>query len=37
MPGPLTIGPPLEQFQGVLRGVPVYIGKDGPFIEDDHS
>jgi circadian clock protein KaiC len=33
----ITIGPPLEQFQGVLRGVPVYIGKDGPFIEDDHS
>ena len=30
----ITIGPPLEQFQGVLRGVPVYVGKDSPFIKD---
>jgi len=22
----ITIGPPLEEFQGVLRGVPTYIG-----------
>ena len=33
----ITIGPPLEEFQGVLRGVPVYIGKGRPFIEDDDS
>jgi circadian clock protein KaiC len=23
----ITIGPPLEQFEGVLRGVPVFVGK----------
>jgi circadian clock protein KaiC len=23
----LTIGPPLEEFQGVLQGLPVYVGK----------
>lgn len=26
--GGLTVGEPLEQFQGVMRGVPVFIGKD---------
>ena len=31
----ITIGPPLEEFQGVLRGVPVYIGKGSPFMEDE--
>jgi circadian clock protein KaiC len=30
----ITIGPPLEEFQGVLRGVPVYVGKDSPLMED---
>nr|WP_246160232.1 ATPase domain-containing protein [Aureimonas fodinaquatilis] len=24
----LTVGEPLDQFQGVLRGVPVFVGKD---------
>jgi circadian clock protein KaiC len=33
----MTIGPPLEEFQGVLRGVPVYVGKDSPFLEDNGS
>jgi circadian clock protein KaiC len=28
----LTIGKPLEGFQGVLRGVPTYIGAGGPLI-----
>ena len=26
------IGPPLEEFQGVLRGVPIYVGKDSPLL-----
>lgn len=30
--GGIKIGPPLEQFQGVLRGVPRYIGKDAPLL-----
>jgi circadian clock protein KaiC len=33
----MTIGPPLEEFQGVLRGVPVYVGKANPLMEDDGS
>lgn len=28
----LTVGPPLEQFQGVLRGVPTYVGSQAPLI-----
>ena len=28
----LSIGPPLEGFQGVLRGVPVFVGPDGGLI-----
>ena len=28
----LVVGPPLEEFQGVLRGVPTYIGKDMPSL-----
>jgi circadian clock protein KaiC len=32
--GGLTIGPPLEGFQGILRGVPVFVGKDGALIGD---
>jgi circadian clock protein KaiC len=28
----LTIGKPLEGFQGVLRGVPTYVGAAGPLI-----
>jgi len=29
-----TIGEPLEGFQGVLRGVPMYVGEDKPLLED---
>jgi circadian clock protein KaiC len=31
----LAIGPPLRDFQGVLRGVPKYVGKGEPLM--DHS
>jgi circadian clock protein KaiC len=30
----LTIGDPLDEFQGVLRGVPVYIGEGKPLLEE---
>src|SRR3954463_6417367 len=30
----LTIGGPLEGFQGVLRGVPVYVGANNPLLEE---
>src|SRR4051812_35084882 len=30
----LTIGGPLEGFQGVLRGVPLYIGQGKPLLEE---
>jgi circadian clock protein KaiC len=30
--GGITIGPPLDEFQGVLRGVPVYVGKSKPLM-----
>ena len=30
----LTIGEPLDGFQGVLRGVPVYIGQDQPLLRE---
>ena len=33
----LTIGGPLNGFQGVLRGVPVYVGDDKPLLEDPLS
>lgn len=29
-----TIGEPLEGFQGVLRGVPMYVGEDKPLLEE---
>jgi circadian clock protein KaiC len=29
----LAIGPPLHDFQGVLRGVPEYVGKSGPLMD----
>lgn len=29
----LTVGPPLEDFQGVLHGIPTYIGSRSPLIE----
>jgi circadian clock protein KaiC len=28
----INVGPPLEEFQGVLRGVPTYIGKGAPLM-----
>jgi circadian clock protein KaiC len=31
----LSIGEPLSQFQGVLRGVPTYVGASGPLIGGD--
>jgi circadian clock protein KaiC len=31
----ITIGPPLSEFQGVLRGVPTYVGQGGPLMQDD--
>jgi circadian clock protein KaiC len=30
--GGLTIGPPLHEFQGVLRGVPIYLGSREPMV-----
>jgi len=30
----LTLGEPLDGFQGVLRGVPVYVGESKPLLED---
>jgi circadian clock protein KaiC len=30
----IGIGPPLDHFQGVLRGVPTYVGEDGPLLKD---
>ncbi|MDP4571773.1 ATPase domain-containing protein [Pseudomonas sp. LPH60] len=31
----LTIGEPLEAFQGVLRGVPTYLGESKPLLRDE--
>ncbi|WP_397453897.1 ATPase domain-containing protein [Pseudomonas sp. NA-150] len=31
----LTIGAPLDAFQGVLRGVPHYFGESKPLMQDD--
>jgi circadian clock protein KaiC len=30
----LTIGAPLDGFQGVLRGVPIYIGEGQPLLQE---
>jgi circadian clock protein KaiC len=30
--GGLAVGPPLHQFQGVLTGVPEYLGEQGPLM-----
>ena len=30
-----TVGDPLEEFQGVLRGVPTYVGKSNPLMGED--
>jgi circadian clock protein KaiC len=32
--GGMTLGPPLAEFQGVLRGVPTYVGGSLPATED---
>ena len=29
----ITVGPPLERFQGILRGVPTYVGSRSPLME----
>jgi len=29
----ISLGKPLEEFQGVLRGVPTYVGKSAPLME----
>jgi circadian clock protein KaiC len=29
----MVVGAPLEEFQGVLRGVPTYVGKPTPLME----
>ena len=31
----ITVGPPLEKFQGVLRGVPTYVGEGSPLLRGD--
>jgi len=31
-PSGLSVGPPLTEFQGVLRGVPVYLGGEAPLM-----
>ena len=33
----LTVGAPLVGFQGVLRGVPVYVGEGKPLLEEPFS
>jgi circadian clock protein KaiC len=33
--GGLTIGEPLSQFRGVLRGVPEYKGEEQPLMSPD--
>jgi len=30
----LTIGEPLDGFQGILRGVPVYLGERQPLLPE---
>jgi circadian clock protein KaiC len=30
----LSLGPPLVQFHGVLRGVPTFLGEDAGLLED---
>jgi circadian clock protein KaiC len=35
--GGLTIGAPLDGFQGILRGVPVYVGEGKPLLEEEEQ
>jgi circadian clock protein KaiC len=30
----ITLGPPLDGFQGILRGVPIYVGQEKPLLGD---
>jgi circadian clock protein KaiC len=30
----LTIGEPLDGFQGILRGVPIYVGEGRPLLAE---
>jgi circadian clock protein KaiC len=30
----LTIGEPLDSFQGILRGVPIYVGEGRPLLQE---
>src|SRR5438270_7527541 len=32
-----TLGAPLQEFQGVLRGVPVYVGQSSPLMNPEHG
>jgi circadian clock protein KaiC len=33
----LTIGGPLDGFQGILRGVPMYVGEGLPLLDELES
>jgi circadian clock protein KaiC len=33
----LTIGAPLDGFQGVLRGIPVYVGEGRPLLPEEDA
>jgi circadian clock protein KaiC len=35
MPGQIRVGEPLREFQGVLTGVPTYVGGSGPLLGSD--
>ena len=35
--GGLHVGPPLYEFQGVLTGVPQYVGETGPLMHSPRS
>jgi circadian clock protein KaiC len=36
-PSGLKIGQPLNEFQGVLRGVPQYVGESNPLLQDEEA
>jgi len=31
----MTVGEPLSNFQGVLRGIPTYLGAGSPLLKDE--
>jgi circadian clock protein KaiC len=33
----ITVGEPLVEFQGVLRGVPTYVGRSAPLMQDNNT